>query len=194
MVAKAYVVAAAVALAAGAAYGLVQYGRALERADTSEVIAALQSENKELGRQIQKLEGEKADATRRIQLAEKGRINAISTTDHQADRIKALEAQLQGIARAQRKANAENPDPGPVRVLLTATTERVWNDARGSDRLPASASTGVLQKRLPAVTGDDINGLIKYAIGEYNGCAIKYNELWRAADRLIEQCQKKPAP
>lgn len=192
MVGKIYVAGIAVALVAAAGYGLIQYGRALERADNNEIIAELQSKNIELGRIINKLESEKADATRRIQLAEKERINAIQTADHQTSRINSLESQLHGIIREQRKADAKKPDLGPVRILLTATTERVWNEARSSDRLTTSESTGVLQKRLPAVTGDDINGLIKYAIGEYNSCAIKYNKLWRACDRLIESTQKNP--
>ena len=191
---KLYAIALAAVLIAGATYGLIQYGRVLERADHLEQVATLQSNLAALGLVIQEFEGKAADNTRKAIEAERGRIDAIKTNDHQSATIKNLERSLR-TAREKSQKNRSTKDGVPdnrhYRIIITDSVNRVWNEGRICDGLPASGRGSVLQKRLSAITGDDINEVIKYAQREYCACGLKYNKLWRHAERLTKECNRQ---
>lgn len=175
-------------------YGLVQYGRALERADNAEIITELQSTLATLGLEIQKQENAAADNVRKAIESEKGRINAVKAKDHQSKEVRRLERL---IKRESENFKGRKPasDTGDIdlnyRVIITNAINRVWEEGRSCGGLPASERGSVLQKRLPEVAGDDIAEIIKYAQGEYCACGLKYNALWRHAERLANECSKE---
>ncbi len=178
---------------ATAGWGLIGYGRALERADNNETVAQLQSALMDLGLVIQKRESKAADTARKLIESEGDRINAITTNDHKTKEIKRLE---QVIRRERERSKAKDADtPGNsiyYRIVDVGSFNRVWNEAVNSSELPASIAASVLQGGLSTVTGDDLARSFKYAIGKHNACAIKYNKLWRTGERLIGECNKKP--
>jgi len=176
-----------VGLLSAGGFGLVKYGRALERADHAIAVVGMQEQIAALGQRIYERESEAADTSRKLTQLEKEKIDAIKSNDHKTAKIKSMEKAIQAIRDAEDKRN--------YRVIITDSTQRVWNEGRNCGGLPESERSGVLQKRLPEVTGDDINELIKYAQKEYCGVALKYNQLWRAAERLAAESGKKiPSP
>lgn len=110
----------------------------------------------ELGLVIQQQEAEQAELARQKLIAERERINAISTTDHQTAKIKALEAHLTRIVAAQTAAEPvsgsdKNNPAGRYHIFDAGVIERVWNDASGN-RLPENQPAGAIQTQLPAIT------------------------------------------
>jgi len=191
-VVKVYAWAAVIAVLAAAAYGLTQYGRSLERADHATKVAALQDEIAALGQHIQEYESQAADDARKIIEKETGIIHALKSNDSSKAEIRRLESLLQNEREAAAAAGEKLDDTpsGNYRIIVTDTTQRLWEAGRDCVGLPEADSASVLQKRLPEVTGDDINRLITYAQAEYCGCGIKYNELWRYAQRAIDTCNQ----
>ena len=175
------------ALLMAAVYGLIQYGRTLERADNVQATLELQTSLFDLGLLIQKQEGAIADKTRITIETEQGRIDAISVNEHQSEKIQTLERLLRKASKAADQAgSAEDSNADFYRVVRVDVINRVWDQARNNGELPASNAASVLQTRLSAVSGDVIAGTIKDAISKYNQCGIKYNKLWRRCDTIIE--------
>jgi len=192
-VVKVYAAAAVIAVLAAAAFGFVAYGRALERADHNEKVAELQSKLADLGLVIQKQESEAADATRQITEKERERINAIRANDHTSKEVARLQ---RGLDKARKEieatGNKENNSAINYRVVSIDAISRVHSEARSCVGLSESKSASILQERLSEITGDGISRTISFIDGEYCACAVKYNALWRAADRLLSECTKTP--
>ena len=192
---KLYAASATVVVLGLAAYGLTQYGRALERADHNEKVAALQDQLAEKSLEIQMLESQAAEDTRKLVKVNQEKNDAIATNDHKTEEVKRLESIVRQERERFKKENAAAAaDNLHYRVIITDAVNRVWEEGRNCIGLPESERASVLQKRLPEVAGDDITELIKFTQGEYCSCGIQYNELWRSYQRTVDECNEKPAP
>ncbi len=188
---KLYAALILIAIFAGTIYGSINYGRVLERAENAEDVAGLQNGLSELGLVIQKQESTAANNARKLIQSDEERVRAIKTNSGQTEEIKRLER----IIKQERKKSAgtdSNQDNDTIyyRVVDVNDINRVWDEARSSRKLPESEPSSVLQGGLSAVAAPDINEAIKYCIGRYNACGIKYNSLWRASDRLNLSCNQ----
>lgn len=186
---KLYAGLAISALLVAGGYGLINYGRSLERSDHAEKVVVLQQKNAEQSLKIAEFEDKEANNVRKLAEANREKNHAIKTNDHQTAEVKRLEWLIKQEREKSKVENAKQiADAIHYRVISLNAVERVWEAGRICSGLPESNYPSVLQQELPQVSGDGVTELIKYAQGEYCGCATDYAGLLTVQKRTVAEC------
>ena len=175
------IVGVLLAILAGYGKSMYEWGRSDEKVEYNDLVRSVTKEKNVLTARLNKEVDKNADTNRKLLQTEQARIRAIRATSNQSEKIKHLENKLKGFLELEDKGNGDDLH---YRIILTNNLNRVFNESRQCG-LPESDSPSILQKRLPEVTGDDIAEVIKTTVSEYCSCGLKYNDLWRRCETLI---------
>lgn len=120
------------------------YTRALAEGNARAV--ELQKMLSRASHELTQAENKIAEQVSRANQAEKERIRAIKTNDHQSERIVALQRELDRLAAVDR-AEGDNH----LIVVDANAIERVWDEAVRGGGQPHFEPAGAVQARLPAI-------------------------------------------
>ena len=154
-------------------------------ADYAETVAALNAEIYNNGVKLQNETNAKAETSRKLKIANRGRIDAITINDHNTNEI----TRLQNILDKSRRELADAViDNNRLIVLNVNAINRVYDNARNAcNGLADTSDTPVLSTQLHQFTGDSIAAVVRYTVARYCEVATDYNSLYADTERLLAQ-------
>lgn len=165
-------------LAAG--FGGYQYSES----KNAKRVADLNKTIYELGVVVQNETNVAAETKRQLKISNRDRINAIKTTSHANDKVRALQANLD---QAVSELETLRADYNFI-VLDVDSVNRVYDQARNECHgLPESSASSIIPAKLSEFTGDGIAGVVRYVVGQYCEVATDYNNLYSDAEKLLQQ-------
>jgi len=164
-----------VGLMAGAAFG----GYKWKAADHAETMAGLNKLIYDQGVELQNAENITGELNLELKIANRGRINAIKTNDHNNDTIKKLQSDL------DRSVN-ELADVRRYIILNVDAVKRVYDQSRDEcNGLPGSNDPVLVPVRISEFTGDSVTGVVRDLVGRYCSVATDYNSLYKTCETLL---------
>ena len=169
------------ALIAAGVFGGYQWSEA----GNAKKIAALNKIVYDLGIVIQNEENDAGELNRKLKLANRGRIDAIKTNDHNTGTIKRLQANLDESISERDNIRANN---ARLIVLNVNVIKRVYDQSRDEcNGLPGSIDPVLVPVRVSEFTGDSVTGVVRDLVGRYCSVATDYNSLYATCETLLAQ-------
>lgn len=159
-------------LMAGAGFG----GYKWKAADYAKTINALNKKIYDQGVEIQNAENNTGELNRELKIANKGRIDAITNNDHNTERVKKLQAEL----------DKSRTDISRLIVFDVNAVKRVYDQSRNEcNGLPGSNDPALVPARVSEFTGDSVTGVVRDLVGRYCSIATDYNGLYKSCETLL---------
>ena len=148
-------------------------------ADNAKRVTELQKVIYDLGITIQNESNAVAESNRKLKIANRGRIDAITTNDHNTKTIKTLQSNLDRSVK-------DLADFRRYIILNTSAVKRVYDKARNEcNGLPGSIDPALVPVRLSEFTGDSVTGVVRDLVGRYCSVATDYNGLYKTCETLL---------
>ena len=148
-------------------------------ADNAKTIAALNKKIYDQGVEIQNAQNKTGELNRELKIANRGRIDAIKTNDHNTDTIKKLQRDLD-------RSVTELADVRRYIILNVDSVKRVYDQSRNEcNGLPGSIDPPIVPVRVSEFTGDSVTGVVRDLVGRYCSVATDYNSLYATCETLL---------
>ena len=152
-------------------------------ADNAKTIAALNKEIYDQGIELQNAENKTGELNRKLKIANRGRIDAITTNDHNTKTIKTLQSNLD---RSVRDLADLRDSHARYIILNTSAVKRVYDQSRDEcNGLPGSNDPVLVPVRVSEFTGDSVTGVVRDLVGRYCSVATDYNSLYKTCETLL---------
>ena len=169
------------ALTGGGIFGGYQWSEA----DNANEVARLNKIIYDKGVEVQNETNAKAEANRKLKIANRGRIDAIAINDHSTETIFALQANLDKSVRELEHRRADN---ARLVVLNVNAVKRVYDDARNAcNGLADSNDSPIIPAPISEFTGDSVTAVVRYLVADRCALATDYNSLYADTERLLAQ-------